>query len=140
MLILILIFIAFIIIAIVGLIKYNNRKATEESPVAELTKLGDDARLHFSSELLKFIDDLITVEINNAVKTEILTGEKINIRIADDAVRDIAKTVYEALDSRVISENGETILNPTYIMTYITRRSLLMYTTFAVEFNKSIVD
>ncbi len=140
MLILILIFIAFIIIAIVGLIKYNNRKTTEESPAAELTKLGDDARLHFSSELLKFIDDLITVEINNAVKTEILTGEKINIRIADDAVRDIAKTVYEALDNRVISENGETILNPTYIMTYITRRSLLMYTTFAVEFNKSIVD
>lgn len=140
MLILILVFILLIIISIFGLVKYNNRKSIEESPTKELTKLGDDARLHFSTELLKFIDDLISVEINNSVKSEILTGEKINIRIADDVVRDISKTVYNALDNRILSENGESILNPKYIMTYITRRSLLMYTTFAVEFNKSIVD
>lgn len=138
MLILILILLIGLILSTIGLIRYTTIKNTMDTET-EFTKLSDDARLHFSKELLNFIDELIEVEINNKLKAELIMGKEVDIRLADDAVRDIAKTVYEAIDSEIYSSTKGSIINPKYVMTYITRRSLLMYVTYVREHNKSIL-
>jgi len=139
MLVVMVVLIVLIIISLVFLM----RSVTKENDMdyeTELSKLSDDAKLHYSTELLAFIDQLIEVEINNKIKGELIMNKPINIVNADDAVRDISNTVFHALDTGTFSEeNGQTILNPKYIMTYITRRSLLMYLTYASKHNKSIV-
>ena len=138
MIILIILLIILLLISIGGLIRYTSKKNEDKIDV-EYKKLSDDARLHYSVELLNFIDTLIEVEINNSLKTELIVGKKVDIRCSDDAVRSIAQTVFDAVDKKVYSSEGESILNPKYIMTYITRRTLLMYITYATEHNKSIV-
>lgn len=138
MLIVLFILLIAIIVSIIFMIRSLNKKS-EITSSEEIDKLDNDAKLHFSKELLLFIDNLIEIEINNKLKDEILLHKKIDIREADVDINAIADTVYQALDKKIYSNDNETILNVEYIMTYITRRTLLLYMTIATEHNKGFI-
>ena len=138
MLIIIFILLIAIIITTVVMIRSLNKKS-EVTSSEEIDKLDNDAKLHFSKELLAFIDNLIEIEINNKIKDSLILRKKIDIRDADADINAIADIVYKALDKKIYINNNETILNVEYIMTYITRRTLLLYMTIATEHNKGLL-
>jgi hypothetical protein len=118
--------------------RYTKNKSLS-STTQEIDKLSNDARLHFSNDLLQFIDNLILIEINNKLKDDLILHRRIDVRSADEMAKDISETVFNALDKNLYKNQNETILNTNYIMTYITRRTLLTLMTAITEHNSTVL-
>lgn len=138
MLLIIIVLFVFLIICNIFLMRYTKNKSLS-SATQEIDKLSNDARLHFSNDLLQFIDNLILIEINNKLKDDLILHRRIDVRSADEMAKDISETVFNALDKNLYKNQNETILNTNYIMTYITRRTLLTLMTAITEHNSTVL-
>ena len=131
------------VISLMGYMLYQNNKY--QTLINELEKYASDInkieiygrspivdRMEYNNQLLVLIDTLITVEIINEKKAEILLNKKEKNIDADEVIEYVSKTVFEAINPNVVV-HPDNILTSEYIMKYIQKRTVYMVLSYITD-------
>ena len=90
------------------------------------------------SILLLAIDNLISVEIANIIKTYLSLGEQYPLIKMDDDIKVVAQQVFDGLRKEYLFSNDHTIITDDYIMRYIQNQTIIMFIRTIQEMNRTI--
>ena len=131
------------ILSLMGYILYQNNKyqnLTNEiekhaSDIQKIETYGRSAiidRMEYTNQLLILIDTMITVEIINEKKGEILLNKKEKNIDADEVIKNISDTVFNGISPNVVI-HPDNILTSKYIMKYIQKRTVYMVLSYITD-------
>jgi len=107
--------------------KISTEKLTMENAKNKKTPLTD--RIGSSISLLRMVDALVEVEVDNIFSVLSTLKQRYNILTIDKDIENIARTVFDVIKEDVYNEK-DLIFTDEYLMRYITNRATtLMITT-----------
>lgn len=99
-----------------------------EQPLSQAT-LSIDDRLEYTKNLLSFIDDMITAELINEKRFDIFLDKPNKNINFDKVLKNISNAVFIALKPEIFI-NNENILTKDYLMSYIQKKTFIIYFTY----------
>lgn len=111
--------------------KVTEQLTTENEKEPE--QLTYDKKLDYNKKLLDFIDNLVTIEIINATRFDLmLDNNKPNKIDADKTIESVATSVFNALKPDIFI-GRDTLLQEDYLMKYIQKKTFIVYISYIKE-------
>ena len=122
--------------------KYRNLKEENGILIENITNIQSnnpnmkmDERLHYTKELLDFIDTLIFDELVNQKRFDIFTKKHSKNLDFDTVIKDVSTNVFESLKSDIFLDPN-VIITQNSLMRYIQKKTFIYYFSY-IEQNVS---
>ena len=124
--------------SIVSFFEEKKKKAAAETlkVIKETNELVDSYEA--TNNIITTIDFILDKEIGLRIYWISIDNGPYNITKLDKDIKDIADTVFKALNTAVISKYAnEYLVNTDYIMSYITRQTTMKFSSAVTDFNRA---
>lgn len=122
---------------VIGLIRNLSLLNRKKRNVNEAYNVSEQEKLDYSIGVINLINNIIDIEVNGFLKSNVVLGNPYNIINLDKDVETISTSVFNAIKSDVYV-NNTILLSDTYILTYITRNVSYVLIVRALTLNNKV--
>ena len=122
---------------VIGLIRNLSLLNRKKRNVNETYNVSEQEKLDYSIGVINLINNIIDIEVNGFLKSNVVLGNPYNIINLDKDVETISTSVFNAIKSDAYV-NNTILLSDTYILTYITRNVSYVFIVRALTLNNKV--
>ena len=122
---------------VIGLIRNLSLLNRKKRNANETYNVSEQEKLDYSIGVINLINNIIDIEVNGFLKSNVVLGNPYNIINLDKDVETISTSVFNAIKSDAYV-NNTILLSDTYILTYITRNVSYVLIVRALTLNNKV--